>query len=306
MRPDVSVVVPVFNNSATLDELLDRLIAVLAARPGTFEIVLVDDGSKDDSLAKIERRAALDPRVQPYALVRNFGSQSASCAGFDLARGRRVVHIDADLELFPEDIPPMLDAMDQGADLVCAYRVDRQSPRFTRRLPSWLVNAYVRRRTGFSLRDVGCGLRAADAAIVRNLVSEGEARRFLSPLLLQRAKHIVETPARHRPTSTGRGQSLYTLADIALDYFLITARRPFLVSGLVAAAACALGVCLLIIGPRAPGLLLAVAGALGLQGALLGSYVHRIYQLQQGVPFYQLRDDVPQLGRPARNDNAVA
>jgi len=298
--------VPVFNNSATLDELLDRLIAVLAARPGTFEIVLVDDGSKDDSLAKIERRAALDPRVQPYALVRNFGSQSASCAGFDLARGRRVVHIDADLELFPEDIPPMLDAMDQGADLVCAYRVDRQSPLFTRRLPSWLVNVYVRRRTGFSLRDVGCGLRAADVAIVRNLASEGEARRFLSPLMLQRTKHFVETPARHRPPSTGRGQSLYSLTGIALDYFLCTARRPFLVSGLVAVAACALGVCLLIVGPRAPGLLLAVAGALGLQGALLGSYIQRIYQSQHGVPFYQLRDDVPQLGRPARNDNAVA
>lgn len=297
---------PVFNNSATVDELLDRLIAVLTARPGTFEIVLVDDGSKDDSLAKIERRAALDPRVQPYALVRNFGSQAASCAGFDLARGRRIVHIDADLELFPEDIPPMLDAMDQGADLVCAYRVDRQSPRLTRRLPSWLVNAYVRRRTGFSLRDVGCGLRAADVAIVRNLAFEGEARCFLSPLLLQRAKHIVETPARHRPKSTGHGQSLYSLAGIALDYFLFTARRPFLVSGLVAGAACVLGVALLIVGPRAAGLLLAVGGALGLQGALVGSYIHRIYQLQQDVPFYQLRDDVPQLDRPARNDNAVA
>jgi len=96
------------------------------------------------------------------------------------------------------------------------------------------------------------------------------------------------------------------IAGITLDYFLFTARRPFLVSGLVAAAACVLGVALLIVGPRAPGLLLAVAGALGLQGALIGSYIHRIYQLQQDVPFYQLRDDVPQLDRPARNDNAVA
>jgi hypothetical protein len=87
---DVSVVIPVFNNAASLDELLDRLVAVMEANGGSFEIVAVDDGSRDQSFAILEQRAAADPRIRPFAMVRNFGSQAASCAGFDLIRGRRV------------------------------------------------------------------------------------------------------------------------------------------------------------------------------------------------------------------------
>lgn len=287
---DVSVLVPVYDNTATLDALLDRIVTVMESLRRSFEIVLVDDGSRDGSFALLQRRAAIDPRIRPFALVRNFGSQAASCAAFDLARGRVVVHIDADLELYPEDIPAVLAPMDHGADLVCAYREQRDDPWLTRRLPSRVINRYVRWRTGITIRDVGCGLRAADAAVVHGLAAEGEARRFLTPLMLRRARRVVEVPVRHRPKSVRGGHSFFTLLGIALDYFLLTANRPFLVTGIVALGGLALGLLLLLVGPRLHGLVLAGIAALGVQVSLVGEYAQRSYQLRQGLPFYQLRE----------------
>src|SRR5436190_1934880 len=157
---ELSVVVPVYNNADTLDELIDRLIAVLDPMAIPFELIFVDDGSRDASLRVLERRADRDPRIRPSALVRNFGSQSAACAGFDLVRGRWVAMLDADLENCPEDIPALLAPLREGYDLVCGYRENRDAPWLTRRLPSRLMNAYVNRQTGTHLHDVGCGMRA--------------------------------------------------------------------------------------------------------------------------------------------------
>jgi glycosyltransferase involved in cell wall biosynthesis len=289
---DLSVLIPVYNNAATLDELLDRLVAVMESLGGSFEIVAVDDGSRDLSLAILERRAQADPRIRPFAMVRNYGSQAASCAAFDLAQGRRIVHIDADLELFPEDIPPLVAALDHGADLVCAYREGRHDSWLTRRLPSRILNAYVRARTGVAIRDVGCGLRAAESWIVKDLAAEGEGRRLLTPLLLRRAHRVVEMPARHQPKAIRGGHSFLTLLGIALDFYMLTAKRPFLVSGLVSAAALAVGVLVLLLGPRLEGLVIVGFAAVGALLSLLGEYAQRIYQLDQGLPFYQLRQAV--------------
>jgi hypothetical protein len=202
-----------------------------------------------------------------------------------------VVHIDADLELYPEDIPAVLAPLDDGADLVCAYREHRNDPWLTRRLPSALINRYVRWRTGLAVRDVGCGFRAADAAVVHDLAAEGEARRFLTPLMLRRARRVAEVPVRHRPKAVRGGHSFFTLLGIALDYFLLTANRPFLVTGVLAVGALALGGAMLLLGPRPYGLALTGFALLGLQGSLVGEFVQRGYQLRQGLPFYQLRDD---------------
>ena len=298
---DISVLVPVYNNAATLDELIDRVIAVLEPLGRSFELLFVDDGSRDESLAIVQRRAAVDSRVRWIAMVRNFGSQAASCAAFDHARGRRLVHIDADLEQVPEDIPILVEHLDRGYDLVCPYRETRGGPWLTRRLPSLLMNAYVRRQTGTRVRDVGCGMRAMDAAIVRDLASEGESRRLLTPLLLRRARRIVEVPIRHHPRSDPGGHSFLTLLGIALDYYMLTARRPFLISGLVSLAALAIGVIMLAVGPRPAGLVLAGFASVGALVSLLGEYAQRIYQLGQGIPFYSLRDP----GEQAPADDAV-
>lgn len=288
---ELSVVVPVYNNAATLDELIDRLLAVLEPLRTTFELIFVDDGSSDRSLALLKERAALDARIRPYALVRNFGSQAAACAGFDLVRGRRAVCLDADLENCPEDIPALLEPLDRGYDLVCGYRQVRRSPLLGRQLPSWLVNAYVRRKTGTAIRDVGCGMRAFDARVIRDLAKEGEQRRLLTPLFLRRARKFTEVPLRPGAENESRGHTFMTLSAIAVDYYMVSARRPFLTTGLVAAGASALGALLSIVGPPLCGLILLVGGLLGMALSLVGEYCQRLYQLAQGVPFYQLRVD---------------
>lgn len=301
---DLSVVVPVYNNAETLDPLLDRLLRTLDATGLSCEIIVVDDGSRDTSRAVLDRRAALDGRIRPHSLARNFGSQAALCAGFDLVRGRRTVCLDADLENRPEDIPLLLSALDRGFDLACGVRQRRRDSWLRRRLPSALLNAYVRHRTGTSVRDIGCGMRAMESRVVRNLGLEGEARRLLTPLLLRRARAIVEVPIEHDPRPQRSGHSAFSLLGIALDFYLLSARRPFLSTGLIAALALAAGVVSLLVGiiamPRLalPGLALATAGGLGLVLALIGEYAQRIYQLEQGQPFYELRGDEPPAAIP--------
>lgn len=287
---DLSVIIPVYNNAATLDELIDRLLAVLDPLPLSFEIVLADDGSRDDSLALLQRRAARDGRIRPVALVRNFGSQAAACAALDLIRGRRVVSMDADLENCPEDIPRFLERLDAGYDLVCGYREARRAPLLTRRLPSWLMNAWVRRQTGVQIRDLGCGMKGFEAWVVRDLAGEGEARRLLPPLVLRRARRVTElalTPGAARESS---GHSFLTLLGIAVDFYLVSARRPFLLAGLASAASIAAGPVLLLAGQPLAGLVVTAAGGLGVLVSLIGEYCQRLYQLCQGLPFYKLRE----------------
>lgn len=287
---DLSVVIPVFNNATTLNELLDRIIAVLEPRRESFEIILIDDGSRDDSLSILRARAAKDPRIRPLALVRNFGSQAAACAGLDHIRGRRMVSLDADLENCPEDIPALLAPLDQGYDLVCGYRETRDAPWLTRQLPSMLMNAYIRRQVGTQVRDLGCGMRAIQAWVVRDLESEGEQRRMLTPIILRRARRVAEVPIRPGTKQRASAHSFLSLLGMAVDFYLVSARRPFLVTGLAAAATFGIGILTFLVGSTLAGLILLVGGALGALASLLGEYLQRTYQLVQRVPFYKLRN----------------
>jgi glycosyltransferase involved in cell wall biosynthesis len=291
-QPELSVVVPVYNNAATLDELIDRQIRTLEGLGDSFELIFVDDGSRDGSLALLRRRAEADPRIRSFALVRNFGSQAAVCAGFDQVRGRRTILMDADLENFPEDIPALLAALDEEHDLACGVRVNRQDSFLWRRLPSKLMNAYVRQQTGTRVRDIGCAYRAMDSRLIRELASEGEHRRLLTPLLLRRARSVVEVPVQHRPKGVPGGHTFFTLLGIAMDYYLLTAKRPFVVTGVLSALAVAAGLLTLAItlgGSLVVGLLLVVGGAVGGLLSLVGEYAQRIYQIGQDLPFYQLQ-----------------
>ena len=291
---DLSIIIPVYNNAATLDELLDRIVAVMEALRLTFEVVLVDDGSRDESLAVLQSRAARDPRIRPFALVRNFGGQAAACAALDQVVGRRVLSMDADLENCPEDIPAFLAQLDGGSDMVCGYRAFRSAPWLTRRLPSLLMNTYVRRQTGAYIRDLGCGMRAFDAWVVRHLEAEGEARRLLTPLLLRRARHVTEVALTQGAKHKSGGHSFMSLLGIAVDYYILTARRPFLVTGLASLAAIVIGA--IVCGLTAlhlAGLIVMTSGLLGLPLSLAGEYCQRLYQLGQEVPFYILRELEP-------------
>ena len=303
MSVDLSVVVPVYNNASTLDELIDRLLRTLDPLPLSCELIFVDDGSTDASYEILRRRARDEPRIRAYALKRNFGSQGAICAGFDLVSGKRTVCLDADLENFPEDIPLLLAALDRGFELACGVREVRQGSRLRRQLPSALFNAFVRRQIGTTVSDIGCGMRAMESALIHDLAAEGEKRRLITPLLIRRARSVVEVPIQHRPSGAPGGHSFLTLLGIAFDFYLLTARRPFLIAGLVSAAgvgvgALGVGIGLLSSGFHTAliGLILAVGGLLGGLISLLGEYVQRSYQIGQGLPFYDLRPDPPDGG----------
>jgi hypothetical protein len=183
-----------------------------------------------------------------------------------------------------------VEPLDRGYDLVCGYRENRRAPWLTRRLPSSLMNWYVRRKTGTRIRDVGCGMRAFQSRVIRNLDVEGEGRRLLTPVFLQRARQVTEVPLRQGATHRSGGHSVLSLLGIAVDYYMLTAKRPFLVSGLASVSAAASGVVLLAYGFGAAGAVLIAGGFLGVLSSLLGEYCQRLYQLQVGSPFYKLRD----------------
>jgi glycosyltransferase involved in cell wall biosynthesis len=290
---DLSIIIPVYNNASTLPELLDRIVAVMEKLGQTFEVVLVDDGSRDESLAVLQSRAARDPRIRPFALVRNFGGQAAACAALDQVRGRRVLSMDADLENCPEDIPAFLAQLDGGSDMVCGYRPFRSAPWLTRRLPSLLMNTYVRRQTGAYIRDLGCGMRAFEGWVVRDLEAEGEARRLLTPLFLRRARHVTEVALTQGAKHKSGGHSFTSLLGIAVDYYLLTAGRPFLITGLASLGAIAVGGLLIVASRQLGGLIVMSGGLLGLPLSLVGEYCQRLYQLGQKVPLYILRTPEP-------------
>jgi hypothetical protein len=184
--------------------------------------------------------------------------------------------------------------LNRGYDLVCGYRENRRAPWLTRRFPSALMNAYVRRQIGMSVRDVGCGMRSFQSWVVRDLAAEGESRRLLTPLFLQRARRVTEVALRPGSGQKSGGHSFLTLLGIAADYYLLTARRPFLLSGLVSAAIVVVGTALMLFGPMSVGLGVTACAFLGGLVSLLGEYCQRLYQLKRKIPFYQLRDLPPE------------
>jgi len=302
---DLSVVVPVYNNAATLPALMERLAAVVDATGLCAELIFVDDGSTDASAALVAARAESDSRFVLLGLAANFGGQAALCAGFDAVRGRRAVCLDADLENLPEDIPALLAALDQGHDLACGVRQGR-----TRSWRSWassLLNAYARSRLAHPVKDLGCGMRAMDSRVIDDLASAGRKRCLLTPLLLERASSVVEVPVRWVRSTDSGGHSFLSLLGMAFDYFMLTAGRPFLVVGAVATVAAVGGTVAVLGGLHAgrsalalAGIFLASTGALGMAIALIGEYAQRGYRRGDSEPLYRLRDaDGDQRGRPA-------
>ncbi len=254
-RPLVSVVLPVFNESTTLPQLLERLDQVARALSSryAFEFVLVDDGSTDGTIAVCEQFAAVDDRVVLVALRRNYGQTAALQVGFEHAQGDIVISMDADLQHFPEDIPLFLDKIDEGYDVVCGWRADRREG-VVRRWPSTAANWLVRAVTGLTVHDVGTTFRAYKADIVRQLRLLGEHHRFIPVLAKNLGARITEVPIKNieRPVGTsnyGLSRTFNVVLDIAfLVFYVRYLDRPIRVFGRLALASLALaGVILLVL-----------------------------------------------------------
>ena len=203
---DLSIVVPVYNEEESVAALGARLHEVLSAQPRRYEILLVDDGSRDgtwDALLAVSRRF---PCVRLFRLRRNFGQTAAMSAGIDHARGEIIVTLDADLQNDPADIPRLLAEMAPGVDVVSGWRKRRKDPFLNRRLPSMIANGLISKITGVRLHDYGCTLKAYRAVVLKNVRLYGEMHRFIPALASWVGGDVREVVVDHHPRRFGKSK----------------------------------------------------------------------------------------------------
>ena len=207
---DLSVVVPIYNEEENIPILHARVSEALSAARLDYELILVDDGSSDNSYPALKLLAAKDARVKVVRFRRNFGQTAAMAAGFDLASGRVVVPMDGDLQNDPLDIPLLLARIDDGYDVVSGWRKERKDTFINRRLPSILANSCISRLTGVHLHDYGCTLKAYRREVLEDVNLYGEMHRFVPALASQVGGRVTEMPVRHHERL--HGQSKYGIS----------------------------------------------------------------------------------------------
>jgi glycosyltransferase involved in cell wall biosynthesis len=245
--PALSVVAPLYNESQNVRPLVEWILKALDSYPASFEIVLVDDGSQDDTWTQV-CHAAADPRVHGLRLGRNVGQTAAMMAGFDHARGQVIVSLDGDLQNDPRDIPALVAKLDEGYDLVCGWRQQRQDKLILRKIPSWIANRLIRRLTGVPISDNGCSLKAYRRDLLKRITLYAEQHRFIPALSASVGARITEMPVRHHARRYGESKygisrTVKVLVDLLTLKMITTFRmRPLL--GFVAAAIPVLGAAL--------------------------------------------------------------
>lgn len=236
-EPHVSVVVPLYNEEDSVGPLVDAVRSALGSAIA-WELVLVDDGSRDATADRVSELAQADPRIRLIRLARNYGQTQAMQAGFDAARGEAVVSMDGDLQNDPEDIPRLLAALEAGNDLVAGYRLKRQDKLLTRKVPSWVANRIIRVVTGVSIRDNGCSLKAYRRSTLERMRLYSDMHRFLPALAAATAgARITEIPVRHHARRFGASKyGLSRILKILADLVTLTMiswfrERPLLLFG---------------------------------------------------------------------------
>lgn len=238
---EISVVIPIYNEEENLPILYEKLSSVLKnleKNTGkTYEIIFVNDGSKDKSWEIITDIASKDERVVGVNFRRNFGQTAAMSAGFEVARGEVIITMDGDLQNDPEDIPNLLQKIDEGYDIVSGWRKDRKDAFLSRTLPSRIANWLISKVTGVYLHDYGCSLKAYKSEIAKNLDFYGEMHRFLPALSKPLGAKVIEIPVKHHPRIYGKSKygisrTFKVILDLILVKFLLDYRtKPLRVFG---------------------------------------------------------------------------
>lgn len=303
----LSIVIPVFNEEENIEPLIHEIDAVLAPTGQRYEIVAVDDGSKDRTFAVLRGLLCKQTSLKAVRLKRNFGQTAALAAGLAYAEGEIVVLMDGDGQNDPADIPALLRKIDEGNDLVAGWRHNRQDPFLNRRLPSMIANRLISWTTQVKLHDYGCTLKAMRKDLAKSLRLYGEMHRFIAAIAYERGAQIAELKVNHRPRLSGKSKygitrTLRVVLDLLTVKFLSSySTRPAhvfgpigLVSGL---AGFAMGLYLTVqklvyglpIGGR-PLLLLAILlifiGIQFITMGLLGEMLARTYHESQNRPVY--------------------
>lgn len=304
---DLSIVIPVYNEEDNVEPLIREIQTALEPLGKQYEIILVDDGSRDDTFGVLARIHRQEPRLRVIRLKRNFGQTAALSAGLAHADGDAVVMMDGDAQNDPADIPALLGELERGSDLVCGWRFSRKDAFLSRRLPSMIANKLISWTTQVKLHDYGCTLKAMTKGVAKSLKLYGEMHRFIPAIAYERGARVTELKVNHRPRLRGTSKygitrTLRVILDLLTVKFLISySTRPSHIFGLVGIASGGLGFLIAIyltsekflygrdIGGR-PLLLLAVLlifiGFQFVTMGLLGEMLSRTYHESQDKPVF--------------------
>jgi glycosyltransferase involved in cell wall biosynthesis len=308
--PLLSVVVPLKDERDNVGPLIDRVRDALRDS-SPWELVLVDDGSTDDTFARLEAAAATESRIKVVRLRRNFGQSAAMQAGLDAAAGDIIVTMDGDLQNDPADVPAMLAKLNEGYDAILGQRHNRQDKLLLRKVPSLAANWLIRKVLGVPFKDFGCTLRVLRREVVDGLELYGEMHRFITALVMQQGARVTQVPVRHHPRTAGKSKynltrTVRVLLDLMTVKFLGTYQtRPMHVFGSLGLGCLGLGILSVIASivmkyTAGPGmtenplfLFGAVAGLTGVQFlslGLMGEVLARVYFESQGKRPYVVRE----------------
>lgn len=226
--PELSVVVPLLNEEETVEELYRQVSEALGPHRD-WELLLVDDGSTDDTPVISGMIGREDPRVRTILLARRYGQSTAMQAGFDHTNGDVVVTLDGDLQNDPRDIPALVAKLREGYDLVVGYRVRRKDGFLTRKVPSWIANRIIRWITGVPVRDNGCSLKAYRRDLVQSMRLYSDMHRFIPALAVGvTGARVTEIPVSHRPRLAGESKyGLSRVFRVIVDLAVIKMIRSF-------------------------------------------------------------------------------
>lgn len=300
----LSVVIPVYNEAANLRELVQRTRDAAATMNRTFEIILVDDGSIDGSWELMEELLEKNPGLlKLVGFNRNYGQHMAVLAGFDKARGQVVATLDADLQNPPEELPRLVEKIEEGYDVVAGWREERKDSIF-RTLPSLIVNRVASRVVGVNQHDYGCMLRAYHRSVIDQINCCGESTTFIPALANTFARKTTEIRVKHSDRSAGRSKyNLFKLIRLNFDLVTGYSMLPLHVVSLLGIFIAFLGLAFggflfvrrLVVGPEVEGvftlfaILFVFIGLQILVAGLLGEYVGRIYHEVRKRPRYSIR-----------------
>ncbi|BEQ15208.1 glycosyltransferase [Desulfoferula mesophila] len=303
-QPYLSVVIPVFNEEDNLVELHARLSVTLNASPWSWEVIYVDDGSKDASWELLCRIQGQDPHARLVRFNRNYGQHMAIFAGFEKVRGQVVVTLDADLQNPPEEVPKLVAKLEEGFDVVSGWRQERHDS-VLRKIPTWLVAKVTSRVVGVQLKDYGCMLRAYRREVVDAMSASHESSSYIPALANLYASSVGEIPVAHAERAAGRSKygilKLIKLNfDLMTGFSVLPIQMVSVLGVLIALVGLGFGLFLiirrLVVGPEVEGvftlfaILFVFVGLQILVVGLMGEYLGRIYREVRHRPRFVVRE----------------
>lgn len=299
------------NEAPNVQDFHAEVMSALEAFGRSFEVLVIDDGSTDDTFARLAELQARDPRLRIIRFRRNFGQTAAFAAGFEYARGKYIVTSDGDLQNDPRDIPAMIKKLETGPDLVAGWRKHRKDAFLSRRLPSTIANSIISFATGVKLHDYGCSLKVFRAEVVKAMKLYGEMHRFLPAIAAEQGVEIAEHVVNHRKRVHGKSKyGISRTVRVVLDLMTVKflgsfSTRPLQMFGTLGIAMGGLGalICAYLvyvkfglqqgIGDRPLlllGALLILMGAILVTNGLMAEMLSRTYHESQGKPIYAIRE----------------